>query len=203
MTVNPGEVVKMVVNWVSEGQHVQQNVRPFRLGGLTPLPDSRVIDDLALMALEYITAGGASITNSSLLQSIDVYLATLAGDVLLGNKTVNVAGGDSGDRYAHGCAGLMTRRVGSSRGVSKVFVPNMSENRIIAGYLSSTAVGNLLSASIPLMTYVNAADYGNVGEYEPGSWDPNRPVPFLPLVGDVIVPLVVAYQRRRKPGVGL
>jgi hypothetical protein len=114
---------------------------------------------------------------------------------------------DQGDNITYdpmpsGCAALVIGDTGYSRSRPKKFVPGLHENLCEGNIITSSAfLGNLTNFALYWLT--SFYDTFNDINWIPGTWHKLTPTTgeFRGLIA-TIVKDIIAFQRRRKPGVG-
>lgn len=112
-------------------------------------------------------------------------------------------GGAAGDYYAPGCAALVKILTGQNRRQGRKFIPGLREAVVTDGALTGAALVNFADFAAAFDIPVTAAGITY-------TWCTFNTEPTSPLfetdslaVQSVVAEATVAYQRRRKPGVGL
>jgi len=140
-------------------------------------------------------------TNVSAEQVVVYHVDDATGDeTVLDDATITFNPSASGGLAPHGAAALLTAQVFQDRGVLKLFFPGIADSLLSAEALwNGTVLADLALAGVPLLLGPN--DVNGV-DLEAGSWNGDNQV-FKPIGTSATASAIPAYQRRRKPGVGI
>ncbi|AXH78816.1 MAG: hypothetical protein [Circular genetic element sp.] len=121
-------------------------------------------------------------------------------ETILDDVDIDVTFSGSGDFTPHGAAVLISCQVFQDRGVLKWFIPGMMGARLdgVGNWDSVIATQGLLA----VLDMLTAPDAVNGIDLDVGSWNSTTKT-FKPVGSSGTVNLIPAYQRRRRPGVGI
>jgi len=193
-----GDIIEAVTKGVYQTTSAVDNVYKFQLQGGSFVTDQGLLDDVALLLTAILTIVKALATAQTTWSKFRARNLTKGAAYLDGDFDPIIAGTVASANAPPGACGLMTFRTAVPGVILKKYHGVLPTTLLSStGYLSQGATGiledcvDLLMAPIamPVGTWV----YGHV----------------LPLTGQFITPTtgtvtnLVAYQRRRKPGVGI
>ena len=203
MSITTGTILRVVATMLWTDGDLAQNVfNAVVTGGGSPWDDADIVDDaVAWVAAMYaiIVAVQSDEMDGSQVQvyeydSVDADWDEVGSDAWAYNPT------GTGDQMPRGVAGLIN---------AKSVDPDVSGKKYVPGLMETNADDGLWSAALITILANFADDWvtGFVGgtsgaDWAPGIWSPTQ-VNFRLMTGDVIIPTIPAYQRRRKQGVGV
>ena len=202
-SIQEGDILRLVVSLVFPDSVIMQNVFHLVITAINGTGDD---DEIGVDLRQYTEALYDEIAGN-ISQDIDtdeikVYVYDPGDEdfdeVVTKNWTLTPTGGT--DFLPHGVAGLVLLRTLDPDVNGKKYFGGLSEDSQTAGEWGSGALANLASAAVETVSIYTDATSGNV--YAPGVWSPTR-VNFFAYSGTVVANTAPAYQRRRKPGVGI
>jgi len=196
-----GEIARAVLNYDGEGVSAVQNVFYWDLS-LLAQSDAVVltaIADWAELTWGPVWAAGADV--NTLLTSVAVDIVTTAGlvDRNLGSASFTVPGTDTGETNPAACSGYLQANTGTPKTRGRKFLYGAGNGDIVRGLWGATYLAEL---ALALTEYLTLIDIGGVSNLNPGVIATVLAV-FKQFSGSGVVTNVPAYQRRRKPGVGI
>lgn len=206
MTVDVGDVVRVVAEWDGPGGMLAQMV--YHLRGKSGTPETAaVVGAAALAAHEAAWLNIDNDLDSELAATVQELLqwdfALNRWDGIDTRPFVNLDGVTIGDLTAHGVAGLVKIFTAAARRQARKYIPGYIETVIGNGVLTGGALSNLALYAAALDNDVTAGAL--VLEFGTFNTEPTSPLfeTFSAATGAVQAEGVVAYQRRRKPGTGI
>lgn len=206
MTIDVGDVVRVVAEWDGPGGMLAQMV--YHLKGKTGTAETPAV--VAAAALTAMELAWTFIDNDLDNQIIGTVQELLQWDFTLNRwdgidtrPYAALAGLTVGEIQAHGVAGLVKIFTVAARRQGRKYVPGYAENNISDGVIAPGALTNLaLFASSLDNDVVAGALTLAFGTF---NTEPTSPLfeTFSEASQSVQAEGVVAYQRRRKPGTGI
>lgn len=195
-----GDIIRLVIEYGLPAASAALNVLYFRLGG--DASDGDVLDDLDDWVTEVWGADWSAfgaLTAAIIGMAVDV--VDFEGHVLanIGSGTLNIPGTVDTDPTSAGDAAYMKADTAVPKTRGSKYLPGLAEDNVDAGILDATILGELAIMAIDYM----AAFVGAFSSvlYQPGV--PSRTLlTFNPFTGSGTFTDIIAYQRRRKLGVG-
>lgn len=198
MAVDPGDRLRITAVLEYTGGSQAMNVFDLLVGGPNTQTDQATMDSIQVWMGDVYEA------------ATDAISGLVAGLELRGfNETANAplpvtmwtsfnGGSAGGELLPFGCAGLLLFRTGQNRVLGRKFVPGLTEANVAAGVLSTGAINALALFAAEL-----AVGYTDPVTDQTFSYGvKNKVNSFIPIIG-VTIRAEVAYQRRRKRGVGV
>lgn len=202
MSITDGTVLRVVVSMVyTDGSLVQNIFNAVVTGAGAPWDEADIVDDCEDWADDMYLNLGARVTDTLDGVQVQVYEYDSIDDdwdeVGTNAWLYNPTGASAA--MPRGNAGLINGKTTDPDVSGKKYIGGLTVNDIAAGLLTATMVTAITNFAIDWYTpFVGAAGGGT---YTPGVWSVAGTV-FKALSGTMIVSNVVAYQRRRKRGVG-
>jgi hypothetical protein len=200
MTVVSGDIVRVVVSYTSPNASVAQNVFLYRLR-FAPADDDDVLTDVR----DYFIANHldnwadmAATSSSAFLIEMDILTTFGLVDRNLGEFDLDVPGTVVSDPPSAAVSAYNQVTTERTRSVIKKYWPFIAEEIIGGGALGATGIA--LMAFI-LLDMFDGIDVTGGGHLEPGIRSTVDDT-FYPIIQAGYVTDIMAYQRRRKPGVG-
>jgi len=206
MTVDVGDVVRVVAEWDGPGGMLAQMV--YHLRGKSGTPETAAVVGAAALAAHQLA--WLNIDND-----LDSTLIATVQELLQWDFVLNrwdgvdtrpftaLDGLTIGELQAHGVAALVKIFTTAARRQARKYVPGYIEEKIGDGVVLTTPLSNLALYAAALDNDVVAGAL--TLEFGTFSTDPISPLfeTFSAASGAVQAEGVVAYQRRRKPGTGI
>lgn len=203
MSVTVGHVLKVVaiLSWL-DGD-IAQNVFSAVIGGTGgPYDDGDIVED----AVAWVTAMFANLATSLSdeidgaevvvykYDTIDEDFDEVGSDAWVHNFT------NTAEQLPRGNALLINAKTLDPDVNGKKYVPGITEDGVLDGLVGAAIVTALGNYADDWVTPFAGATSG--ASWVPGIWSPKN-LNFFAASGAVIIPTIVAYQRRRKRGVGI
>lgn len=200
MAVVQNDLVRVVISYSCINASIAQNVFLYRMGAVSGT-DENVINDVRTYFIAELLDHWASMASEEALAFlIELDIISLLGTVVrnLGELDLDVPGDSVSEPSAAAVSAynqVTTERTGS---VIKKYWPFIAELIITDGILGA---GGVAAMALILLDMLDGIDITGGGHLEPGirSTVDNT---FYPIIQAGYVTDIVAYQRRRKPGVG-
>lgn len=198
MTVNVGDRLRITAVLRVNGQADVMNVFAIRTGGLDSTTDEAAMENIELYLSGVYSAGTDLISGLCATVEVRGFNVTQDRPLPVVPWTHFAAGSSGGELLPFGCAALVLFRTGLNRVLGRKFIPGITEATVTHGALSVSAVN-----AAALWAGALAAGYEAIsGDTRYDYFVENK-------LGVYIAPLSatirtqIAYQRRRKPGVGV
>lgn len=203
MTVEAGDILRVVASMIWSDAAIMQNVFNASVsGGGSPWDDQDILDD----AEAWLDNMYANLT-SDVAQTLDGNLIHVYKYDAVGQDWDEVGFQSWGwlptsviDQLPRACAGLI--KLGTVD-------PDVQGKKYIGGYTELTTVGGTLSGAVLTNLLAFGADWltafvgGTSGaSWQPGVWSVAQTA-FKASIPSITASAIVAYQRRRKRGVGI
>lgn len=206
MSVDVGDVVRVVAEWDGPGGMLAQMV--YHLRGKSGTPETAAVVGAAALAAHQ--TAWLNIDND-----LDSELAATVQELLQWDFVLNrwdgidtrpftaLDGLTIGDIQAAGVAGLAKIFTAAARRQARKYIPGYIETAVINGSLGPTPLSNLALYAAALDNDVVAGALTLA--FGTFNTEPTSPLfeTFSDATGSVQAEAVVAYQRRRKPGTGI
>lgn len=203
MTVQVGEAIRVTLEYTLAGGNVAQNVRHYRNDAGSPQADQDAVDDMEIFANLFAGFWQGVASNVAVISLVRVSIFQGGLFIPIGSANLGIIGGQGSEQMPHGVCGLARGSVTGTTGQWRVFTPGVPENLVVNGTWTVGAVATLVSLGNVVVSVIDPIGLGAVGTWTPGVLT-GVPVPtFKTLIGNSIGNAIPAYQRRRKPGVGI
>lgn len=200
--VNQSEILRLTMNYRAANNDIHQNVTHFQYLDPATITEADVISDLTPWVYGFGLGWQNMGSNNMELEDYDLAVFKPGLNfVNLGKGIISITGNAISQGGPPGAGALITRSVVGSRGTAKKFLPGLTEGQQDAGVIDP--------ATIALMAIVAAAWIVTPDSYVGVTRNYNQVThQGVYNVGLDISPIatlspVVAYQRRRKQGVGI
>lgn len=203
MSVADGTILKVVVSMIWLDGNIMQNV--FNLvvaGGSPPYDVDDVLDEIETW-LDTLYANITTFVSDELDGSVFHVYEYDAGDDdwdEIGSLPWTWNPSNVGDQLPRGNAGLINLKTYNPDVSGKKYVGGWTETGIEGGVFSAASLAALAAYAIDWYTAFVGGTTG--ATYGVGVWSVAKTNFFL-AVASVVIPAIVAYQRRRKRGVGI
>lgn len=201
MTVVTGDILKTVLNYSYPGAGTALNIFYWVYAGSTR-PDSEVTTAIKNWAIGGWGNNWEDIASQdATIDSVDIQKVDGTGLVLadLGNEIVNLVGAQVGSVTSAAVSAWLGASTATPQIRGSKFVPGIAEASVQDGLLNAGALTNL---GLLLLEYLGNMDVGGGDVLTPGIIS-KRALAFVPFSNTGQITDVPAYQRRRKPGVGI
>ena len=203
MSIQVGDILRIVavLNWL-DGDIMQNVFNAVITGTGGPFDEGDIVDD----ALDWIDTIFTELDNAQVDtldgSEIRVYIYDSIDDDW--DEVGSVAWGHdpviTSDELPRGVAGLVNCKTSDPDVSGKKYFGGFGEGSVQLGLWSSSLLTLIAAAAVEWVTpFVGATSGAN---WTPGIWSPTN-TNFYHMTGDVIIPAIPAYQRRRKQGVGI
>lgn len=118
----------------------------------------------------------------------------------VGSDVFSIGAGTAGTLLPHGVAALVNFNTTDPDIQGKKYFGGLIEEVWIQSEWNAATLADLALAGAAIVGTFTATITGNI--YQPAVWSPTNTV-AVPYSGTILVPTAAAYQRRRKPGVGV
>jgi hypothetical protein len=203
MAINEGDILRIVASLVFPDDVIMQNV--FHMVATTIVGDGNE-EDITEDAVGYIDdiyeEHEANIDDTIDGDEIKVYVWDSVDQDWdeIGTGLMTITAAAVGDAMPHGCALLQTFFTSDPDVQGRKYWGGFGEGNHADGDWSGTVLANIVLAAADVITTVTGVTTGST--FQPAVWSPKNENAFL-YSGVVVTNSVVAYQRRRKPGVGI
>lgn len=203
MTIAVGNILRVVASMGYADGAVMQNVYNAVIGGAGgPYDEADIVDDAVDWAEAMYAEVVGDMTEDLFSTQVQVYVYDPIDDDWdeVGSDTWSWAPTDITKQLPRGNAALLVARTTDPDVNGKKYIPGLAEGSIGDGLINAPVVANLVSFGVEWLTQFVGGVSG--ATWDPGIWSPTRTNLFV-MSGTLIVSNIVAYQRRRKRGVGI
>ena len=196
-----GEIIRVSLHYVQAGGGDIMNVFHFRLAGVS-VADDELLQDITEWVVDHWAVRWVQMaSNGCTLSHYDADIVTATGEVVrnIGGDIVDAQGTIANDVLPAGNAAYMLAYTAVPKARGSKYVPGISESEVTSG---SLAVGYLADLALLLAIYLNPFLGGSGATLQPGVASKVLET-FVPFLISGAIDAVVAYQRRRKAGVGI
>lgn len=200
MTVSADELVRVVISYSNLNASIAQNVFLYR-ARFAPADDLDVVTDVRDYFLaEHLNNWSAMAPETAKAFLIEFDILTLFGlvDRNLGEFDLDVPGTSVSEMSAAAVSAYNQVTTERTRSVIKKYWPFIAEALITDGLLNAAGVASM---AFILLDMLDGIDITGGQHLEPGIRSTVDDT-FYPIIQGGYVTDIVAYQRRRKPGVG-
>lgn len=200
-TINTGDIIRLVLTFTMPSGTVSQNIYHYAVDALTDPDSNNVINDFLGRLLTMYTHIEEQMSDQVVGNILDMYVRDTVNNewTLVEAEQADVISGNSGfQMLPHGNAALVSALATNNRSYGKKYLPGFVEEAQTASIWTPQTLGDL---ALFAAGYADAF-IGGSGTYSAGLWS-EKNLDFTPFIGGAIVNGLVAYQRRRKPGVGI
>lgn len=200
MTIQTGEIVRVVVSYSCPNASIAQNVFLYQLIG-SAVQESVMMDDVkAFFIAELLDHWASMASEDATAFLIEFDIITLFGlvDRNLGEFDLNVPGDSVSEVSAAAVSAYNQVTTERTRSVIKKYWPFIAELVIDGGVLGAGGVAAMALILLDMLDLIPMTGGGNL---EPGIRSTVDDT-WYPIIQAGYVTDIVAYQRRRKPGVG-
>lgn len=203
MAIAVNDILKVVAVLAFTDGNIMQNVfNALVVSGAGPFDDDDVVNDCEDWLDAMYANLTARMTNTVDGSEVRVYKWDTVGldwdEVGSSTWVFNPTGATTST--ARGISGLINAKTTNPDVSGKKYLGGLTQNDLLAALLSAGYVTQLALFAIDWYTnFVGAASGATFG---PGIWSPTDEV-LYDMTGDVLLPVIPAYQRRRKQGVGI
>lgn len=203
MSLIEGDILRVVASLLFPDDVIMQNVFHIVLTTINGTgSESEVGDDMVAYIEDIYAEIEGNISDEIDADELKIYVYDPIDDdfdeVISEPFTDSYAG--SPDFLPHGVAGLILIRTLDPDVSGKKYFGGFGEGSQLSGEWGAGTIVNLGAAGIALASQYTDPTSGNV--YTPGVWSVKE-TNFFPANNTIVVNATPAYQRRRKPGVGI
>jgi len=203
MAVADGAIIRAVVSLLLPESVIAQNVFTCVFADTgTSDDEADVLSDLADWVEGVYANFQAQIDTDVALSGLTAYVYDAVGDDWdeIGSESLTDGFSAAGDMLPHGVAALSLARTTDPDVNGKKYWPGIGEGWQNQSVLTAAAITNFLAGAAdwvaPFVGAATGADFG------PGIWSEKNKNFYL-MSGTIVQNAYLAYQRRRKPGVGI
>lgn len=200
--ITAGDIIRVVFTWLLTNDDIAQNIFHFFVDSGTESSLTDLVDDVEDWLEAALAANYGSISDEMTLDLIDIYKYNTANevfDLLTNGVATSVTGTSVAEMMPHGVAYMLERRTENPRSTARTYLAGVPENGVADGLITASTMPSLIDIAEgltdDLITTSTAVLKAGTFSRATGS--------FNLATGTVRVPQEPAYQRRRKPGVGL
>ena len=201
MTVKNGDILKVVLDYVVPGAGTALNIFFYEYEGADWI-ESDMMDDFAdWWASNFGSHWQANACVTANMNTLHFYRVSAVGETLkdIGTRIIDLDGSLSGENVSAAVSMWMQGNTAIPQVRGSKYVPGMAETAVSNGTLTGGALTNLL---LLLGSYVEVLELQTGRFLSPGVLS-KREEDFVAFAGGGQVTAIPAYQRRRKPGVGI
>ena len=202
MAISEGTLLRLIVTFLMPSDSVAQNVFNVILSTAGSSSDEDdVLTDLKTWATDMYAHLTGSIADDVAGDLVEMYEYDTGDDDWdkVNFDTFTYSPTNTNDMLPHGAAGLVRMPTTDPDVIGRKFVAGIAENAQSESDWNASTLSNLSDFASEWATpFVGAATGAS---FTPVVWSPTKSAGF-PTSGSVVVSGLVAYQRRRKPGVG-
>lgn len=203
MTVPANAILRLVATLAMPDSTIAQNIFYLKfLADGTSTDEQDVLDDCeAYIDAIYTELEGAMSTAVSGVE-MHVYIRDVVGGDWdeIGKNAWTFVGTNATDMAPHGVAALVHARTTDPDVNAAKYFPGFVEANFTGSTVIASALTVLVAASVDWVTVF--AGPNTLSAFDPGVWS-TKNLAFFDFNLTTIIPTIVAYQRRRKPGVGI
>lgn len=203
MSVTDGTILKVVVSFTYTDGAIMQNVyNAVVTGGGSPWDDDDIVDDAVAWVLNMYDNIVANLTDTMTGSQVQVYEYDAIDDDWdeVGSDSLTYEPTSTDEQLPRGNAALINLKTTDPDVSGKKYIPGLTEGTIVNGQLSSGFLANLVLFAVDWFTGFVGGTSG--ASWAPGIWSVVGTV-FKQAVSTAVINGIVAYQRRRKRGVGI
>lgn len=196
-----GEIVRITAIHEISNSSQAQLVFTYEYNGVNA-NDSDVVDEIdGFFSNDWGPEWQSYASSDAELDRLDISVLNLDGTVnrVLPGVDLGLVGSNISPVLPPGVASLITAPTSLPKQRGKKYVPGTSEGRVDNGALNAAALGIMTTLA---GFYLQDIGILALGDLQPGVLSRTLQQ-FVPLAGSAIVTNVLAYQRRRKPNVGI
>jgi hypothetical protein len=203
MSITVGDILRVVATAAWLDGNINQNVFAAVIGGTGgPYDDEDIVDDAVAWADAMFDTLTAASTPDLAGTQVQVYVYDDVDDDYdeVGSAPWTWEGANDTDYFPRGVAALVN---------AKTTDPDVNGKKYLGGWVEAHATDGLWtpSALVYIANFAVEWTTGFVGgtsgaDWVPAIWSPTRTNAYA-LNGNVVIPTMPAYQRRRKRGVGV
>lgn len=203
MSISDGDILRVVASLAYIDGEINQNVyNAIISGGAGPYDAADIVDDAVDWAETMYANMVTELTDAIDGTQVQVYVYDPVGDDWdeVGSDTWSFLPTDATEQLPRGNACLLVARTTDPDVSGKKYIPGLAEGSIGTGLLNAPFVATAVSLGIDWLTEFVGAVSG--ATWTPGIWSVKNSDLYV-MSGTLIVSNIVAYQRRRKRGVGI
>lgn len=201
MTVNIGDIIQLTLTYTQPSASIAQNVFHW-VAGATSAPDSEVMDELEDWVNNDWGAQWAPVAGvPAVLDAGRVSIMNTNGTVdrVLGVLDFSIVGSGGSAIDVAAVSGFIRLFTNEPKQRGRKYVPFVSDANLISGLLSS---GTMAQMALLLAEWIAVLTTTGGLTLTPGLLSRTL-LAFEPFISTAATTNVPAYQRRRKPGVGI
>jgi hypothetical protein len=203
MSVVAGDILKLVVSLAWTDGAIMQNVyNAVVTGAGSPFDDEDIVDDAGDWATAMYDNLDANISDNLEGSQVQVYVYDAIDDDWdeVGSQSWTFAGVGVADQLPRANAALVIMKTTDPDVSGKKYIPGATTGAVDNGQLSVGFVANLVSYAVDWLSDFVGTTSG--ATWTPGVWSVVDTV-FKAAASTAIINTIVAYQRRRKRGIGI
>lgn len=203
MSVTAGTILRVVVSNIWTDGEIAQNVyNAVVTGGGSPFDNDDIVQDAVSWAEDMYYNLTNSISDELDGSQVQVYEYDSVDDDWdeVGSSAFFWNPTDTGDQLPRGNAMLVNLKTTDPDVSGKKYLPGIAKSGIVDGILNAGILALVASYAVDWYDGFVGTDSG--ADWQPGVWSPTDTV-FRSAGTTVIIPTIVAYQRRRKRGIGI
>lgn len=196
-----GEIVRCTLKYTSPNASEGQSVFHWIIGGLGA-EDIAIVNTVRIFTEDQWADHWSALADAqSVLQDMVVQIVNLDGTVErnLADEDIAISGTQPGGVAPAAASGLLAAPTSVPTAVGRKYVPYPSDDHIDGGAFDASAIANLVLLAFEWVQILSVAGGGNL---TPGVIRRTAEA-FEPFLNTANLETIPAYQRRRKPGVGI
>jgi hypothetical protein len=200
--ITVGDIIRVVFTYLMTGDDVAQNIFHFIVDSGTENDLAAFAGDVEQWLVDAISGNTGSISDELDLNRADIYKynsGTGQFDLIIDAVYNNTLGSSVAEMMPHGVCYLLQRLTENPRSTAQCFFPGVPENGVADGLITASTLPTLIQIADGLTDNLVTT---SAAVLIPGTFS-RATATFNKVIGIVGVPQEPAYQRRRKPGVGL
>lgn len=203
MSLSVGDILKVVAVLSFDDGNILQNVFGLVIGGTGgPYDEADVIDDMVTYVYDILSLLGGGMVDDISGSEVRVYEYDSVDDDFdeVGSDALSFNPTNTAHALPRGVAALVNAKTTDPDVNGKKYFGGLAEDMHGDGTWEGTMLTSLANAAAEWVTPFTGAV--SAADFVPGIWSPTRSN-FYAASGTVLIPVIAAYQRRRKQGVGI
>lgn len=203
MSITVGEILQIVavLQWL-DGDIMQNVYNAVVTGSGGPYDEDDVVDDMEDWMDDIYANLSGRMSDEVDGSEVRVYVYDPVDDDWdeIGTNAWGFNPTDAGEQQPRGIAALINCKTADPDVNGKKYFGGSTESSALDGIWAAAHLTALALVGIDWVTAFVGATSG--ADFTPGIWSPTR-TNFYQMSGQVVIPTIPAYQRRRKQGVGI